>query len=120
MLRLGKEREVLNVINDRIGTPTYAADLAKAILTIIPKLENENVELYHFSNEGVCSWFDFAKAIFENNKINCNVYPITTDQYPTAAKRPHFSLLNKNKLKETFNISIPYWKESLKACLAKI
>ena len=120
MLKLGKERESLNVIDDQIGTPTYALDLAKTILEVIPKINNTEVELYHYSNEGVCCWYDFAKAIFEESKIKCKINPITTDKYPTAAKRPHFSLLNKNKIKSSFNIEIPYWKDSLFVCLDKI
>ena len=119
MLKLGKEREELKVISDQVGTPTYAADLAKAILEILPQLSNKKVEVYHYTNEGVCSWFDFAHAIFEISKTACKVIPITTAQYPTAAKRPQYSVLNKSKIKETFKIEIPYWRESLKECLGK-
>jgi dTDP-4-dehydrorhamnose reductase len=120
MLRLGKEREELGVIYDQVGTPTSARDLAQAILSIIqhPTLSTlKETEIYHFSNEGVCSWYDFAKAIFELSDIACNVKPIETLDYPTPAKRPHYSLLNKAKIKNTFAIIIPYWKDSLKACL---
>ena len=120
MLKLSKERNVLNVIDDQIGAPTYAADLAKLILEILPKIVNKEVDVYHYANEGVCSWYDFVKAIFEKKKINCAVYPITTEQYPTVAKRPHFSLLNKTKVKEKFDIIIPYWKDSLELCLTKL
>ena len=120
MLKHGKERVFLNVIDDQVGTPTYASDLAKIILEVIPQINTTEVELYHYSNEGVCSWYDFAKAIFEEKKINCKVNPISTDKYPTVAKRPHFSLLNKNKIKSSFNIEIPYWKDSLKNCLLKL
>ena len=117
MLRLGKEREKLGVIFDQVGTPTYAYDLASAILDILPKIENENVEIYHFSNEGVLSWYDFAKEIMEMAKIECRVDPIETKEYPTPAPRPHYSLLNKAKIKKTFGLEIPYWKESLDKCL---
>lgn len=117
MLRLGNDRDELGVIFDQVGTPTYAKDLAKAILEILPKIANEQVEIYHYSNEGVCSWYDFAKAIFELSNIKCNVKPIETREYPTPAKRPHYSLLNKTKIKEYFGLSIPYWKDSLDECL---
>ena len=120
MLRLGKERETLGVIFDQVGTPTYAKDLAKSILEILPKIKNEKVEIYHYSNEGVCSWYDFAKTIFELSKTDCQVNPIETKEYPTPAKRPHYSLLNKTKIKEDFGITIPYWKLSLQQCLQKL
>jgi dTDP-4-dehydrorhamnose reductase len=117
MLRLGKERDSLGVIFDQVGTPTYARDLAKAVLEILPHINNESPEIYHYSNEGVASWYDFAQAIFELSAMECTVNPITSDQYPTPAKRPHYSLLNKSKIKNDFNISIPYWRNSLQACL---
>ncbi|MEA2098875.1 MAG: dTDP-4-dehydrorhamnose reductase [Campylobacterota bacterium] len=120
MLHLGKEKDELNVIFDQVGTPTYAKDLAKLILDIIPKLKNENTEIYNYSNEGVLSWYDFAKEIMKMAKINCKVNPIETKNYPTPAKRPYFSLLNKNKIKNDFNITIPYWKDSLDKCLQKM
>ena len=117
MLRLGREKESLGVIFDQVGTPTYARDLAKIILDIIPQIHNEKVEIYNYSNEGVLSWYDFAKEIMRMVKLNCKINPIETFQYPTPAKRPHFSLLNKSKIKTTFNIEIPYWKDSLDECL---
>jgi dTDP-4-dehydrorhamnose reductase len=117
MLRLGKERESLGVIFDQIGTPTYARTLAKAILEILPQINNTTPEIYHYSNEGAISWYDFAHAIFELSNIKCHLNPITTDQYPTPAVRPHYSLLNKAKIKEEYNLTIPYWKDSLKECL---
>ncbi len=120
MLRLGSSRPQLTVIFDQIGSPTYARDLAAAILEIIAKNPNEFRGIYHYSNEGVCSWYDFAKAIFELQNINCEVSPIETKDYPTPAKRPPFSLLNKAKIKETFGIKIPYWRDSLKACLREL
>jgi len=117
MLRLGKERDTLGVIFDQVGTPTFARDLAKAILDILPSIKNDSVEIYHYSNEGVCSWYDFSKAIFELSNIKCDVKPIETREYPTPAKRPHYSLLNKSKIKKEFGIIVPYYRDSLKECL---
>jgi len=117
MLRLGKERDTLGVIFDQIGTPTYARDLAKTILDIIPNLKNNEVQIYNYSNEGVLSWYDFAKEIMRMAKIECQINPIETIEYPTPAQRPHFSLLNKSKIKKDFNITIPFWKDSLDNCL---
>ncbi len=126
MLRLGQERDSLGVIFDQIGTPTYAYDLAKAILTIIQKVDKNEIEasklsgVYHYSNEGVTSWYDFAKAIFRIENIQCKVNAIETKDYPTPAKRPHFSLLNKQKIKSTFDIEIPHWEESLDQCIQQL
>ena len=120
MLRLGKEKEELGVIFDQIGTPTYAKDLAKTILDIIPQIENSKVEIYNYSNEGVLSWYDFAKEIMKMAKLNCKVKAIETYQYPTPAIRPHFSLLNKSKIKSKFNLEIPYWKDGLDDCLKRL
>ena len=117
MLRLGKERESLGVIYDQVGTPTYARDLARAILDILPKIQNKSTQIYHYSNEGVLSWYDFAREIMRMAKIDCVVNPIESSQYPTPASRPHYSLLNKSKIKEEFNITIPFWKDSLDECL---
>lgn len=117
MLRLGREKESLGVIFDQVGTPTYARDLALTILDIIPKITNEKVEIYNYSNEGVLSWYDFAKEIMRMAKLNCKINPIQTFEYPTPCSRPHFSLLNKSKIKSTFNIEIPFWKDSLDECL---
>ncbi len=138
MLKL-KDRKELNVVFDQIGTPTYARDLAEALLHILgfrildiefsdkearpkPQIPTSNIQypvsVYHYSNEGVCSWYDFAKAIFEIKGINIKVNPIETKDYPTPAKRPHFSVLNKAKIKKDFNLEIPYWKESLKKMLS--
>lgn len=124
MLRLGKERGQLNVVFDQVGTPTYAADLADALISIIG-LSEKNKEkfvpgIYHYSNEGVASWYDFAKAIFEISGVKCNVSPVLSDQFPTPAKRPGYSVLNKSKIKNTFDLNIPYWRDSLKNCLDKI
>jgi len=120
MLRLGSEKDELGVIFDQVGTPTYSQDLAKAILDILPKVKNTKVEIYHYSNEGVLSWYDFAKDIMSMANLNCNINPIETKEYPTPAKRPHYSLLNKNKIKKDFGITIPYYKDSLERCLKKM
>ena len=120
MLRLAKEKMELGVIFDQIGTPTYAADLAKIILDIVPQINNNKVTLYNYSNEGVLSWYDFAKEIMKMAKLDCKINPIETFQYPTPATRPHYSLLNKLKIKKEFNIEIPYWKDSLERCLQKM
>jgi dTDP-4-dehydrorhamnose reductase len=120
MLRLGKEKEELGVIFDQIGTPTYAKHLATTILDILPKIENSKVEIYNYSNEGVLSWYDFAKEIMKMAKLNCKINPIETYQYPTPAKRPHYSLLNKVKMKKEFNVEIPYWKDGLDDCLKRL
>ncbi|WP_226797541.1 dTDP-4-dehydrorhamnose reductase [Aliarcobacter butzleri] len=117
MLRLGREKESLGVIFDQVGTPTYAKDLARTVLNILPKIDNQKVEIYNYSNEGVLSWYDFAKEIMRMVKLDCKINPIETFQYPTPAIRPHYSLLNKSKIKTTFNIEIPYWKDSLVECL---
>ncbi len=122
MLRLGKEQDKLGIIFDQIGTPTYAKDLAMMILNGIQnsKFKSPNCEVYHYSNEGVCSWYDFAKTIFEISNITCKVNAIETKDYPTPAKRPYYSVLNKAKIKSELEISIPYWKDSLRECLKKI
>jgi len=117
MLRLGKEKESLGVVFDQVGTPTYAKDLAHIILDIIPQLNNQKMEIYHYSNEGVLSWYDFAKEIMKMTKLSCRIAPIETIDYPTPAKRPYYSLLNKGKIKLTFKKKIPYWKDSLDDCL---
>jgi len=120
MLRLGEERKELGVIVDQIGTPTYARDLAKTVLEIFPNTNNKNVELFHYSNEGVCSWYDFTSAIFEIKGINVKVNAIETFQYLTAAKRPSYSVLSNSKIKNKFQIDIPYWKDSLIVCLQRL
>ena len=122
MLRLGEERDELGIIFDQVGTPTYAKDLATVILNGIydSKFNSEGCKVYHYSNEGVCSWYDFAKTIFELSKISCIVHAIETKDYATLAKRPYYSVLNKAKIKSELKISIPYWKDSLKECLTKI
>jgi dTDP-4-dehydrorhamnose reductase len=124
MLHLGSQKENLEVIYDQIGTPTYARDLAKTCLKILTGANSVRISkggnLYHYSNEGVASWYDFALAIMELGEQNCKVKPIQTKDYPTLAKRPHFSVLNKIKIKTDFDIQIPHWKSSLKECIKKI
>lgn len=119
MIRLGKEKTELGVIFDQIGTPTYARDLAVAIMTAVEKGIIPGI--YHFSNEGVTSWYDFTKAIHHIAGISgCHVRPIHTEEYPTPARRPHYSVLDKTKIKATYNIEVPYWEESLAECISKL
>lgn len=119
MQKYGKERDQLNVVFDQIGSPTYAYDLSDAILKIIEASNNDNNNwiggIYHFSNEGVCSWYDFALEIMRLWKIDCNILPITSDKYPQKAPRPFYSVMDKSKFKENFNISIKHWKKSLES-----
>ncbi|KIA93840.1 dTDP-4-dehydrorhamnose reductase [Pedobacter kyungheensis] len=119
MLKLGAERDELNIIADQIGTPTYAIDLANAIYDIIESGQKD-YGIYHYSNEGVTSWFDFATAIFDISKTQVKVNPIPGSAYPTKAIRPPFSVMDKSKIKSTFKIKIPYWRDSLIACIAKL
>lgn len=116
--RLASERTEIKVVNDQIGTPTYAGDLAGAILkTLYSDYRPDGVQIFHYSNEGEASWFDFAKAIVEIDNLNCQVLPIPTSEYPLPAKRPDYSVLSKEKFKRHFHFEIPEWKESLKTCL---
>jgi len=121
ILRLGQERKELNVVNDQIGSPTYATDLAEVILKIISNKNYQNkeqsTEVYHYSNEGEISWYEFAKEIFELSGIQCSVSPITTEQYPTPAKRPKNTLMNKDKISHRFDIDILDWRKSLESCI---
>ena len=119
MRRLGAERETLNVVADQVGTPTYAADLAGAIVQILPQITKETTGIYHYTNEGVCSWYDFATAIMAESGLKCHVNPIPTSAYPTRATRPFYSVLDKSKIKETFGIQIPHWQDALKRCLTR-
>ncbi len=126
MIRLGTERDQLGIVFDQIGTPTYARDLADAMLHLIEQKEEGKFSaaqlqgIFHYSNEGVCSWYDFALAIFELENISCIVKPIETTAYPTPASRPAFSVLNKQKFTSTFDVDIPHWRESLRACLVEL
>ncbi len=119
MLRLGAERDELNIIADQVGTPTYAIDLAGCILAIIAA-DNKQYGIYHYSNEGVTSWYDFAAGIFDISNTSVKVLPIRTSQYPTPAVRPTFSVMDKSKVKSTFDIQIPYWRNSLEVCIKRL
>jgi dTDP-4-dehydrorhamnose reductase len=120
MIRLGKEKEQLGVVFDQIGTPTYAADLAAAIFTVIES-PVWHPGIYHFTNEGVCSWYDFTLAIHELAGITgCHVHPILSEEYPYKTPRPHYSVLDKSKFKKTFNVTIPHWMDGLRRCMDKI
>lgn len=122
MLKLGKERDSLNIIYDQIGTPTYATDLAKAIMVVVlnQKTKKLSLDTYHYANEGVCSWYDFAKEIFEISDTHCQINPIESQDYPTPAKRPFYSLLNKTKITNAYALKANYWKDSLKQCVAEL
>jgi dTDP-4-dehydrorhamnose reductase len=121
MLSLGLEREQLRIVNDQIGSPTYARDLAETILHIIAhKNSIQKPELFHFSNEGIASWYDFALEIMHLGNRQCAVLPIPTEQYPTAAQRPYYSVLDKQKIKMQFSLTIPYWKERLSVCVKNL
>lgn len=126
MMKVGKKNDTLNVIFDQAGTPTYAVDLVEAILIIIEEIQTKRIDkeeyfgIFHFSNEGIASWYDFAIEIFRISGINCMVNPILTKDYPTPSKRPHFSVLDKSKIKTTYGLAIPYWKDSLSRCIKEI
>jgi dTDP-4-dehydrorhamnose reductase len=124
MLRLGKERDELSVVSDQIGSPTYATDLAEVILKIIDSKEfrkaNQTTQIYHYSNDGEISWYDFTKEIFKLAKIDCKVSPITTEQYPTPAKRPKNTLMNKDKIAKAFSADTSDWKMPLSACVIEL
>lgn len=120
MRDLTSSRESLKVVFDQVGTPTYAGDLAEAICRIIETGQLDKTGIYHFSNEGVCSWFDFAKAICEMSGNTCDIRPCHSDEFPSSVARPHFSVLDKTRIKQTFGIRIPYWTDSLKRCIEEI
>jgi dTDP-4-dehydrorhamnose reductase len=121
ILRLASEKDTINVVSDQIGNPTYAGDLAEAILFIISGVNRQqiafNAGIYSYSNEGECTWYDFAKAIIEDNGLNCQVLPILTKDYPTDAKRPLYSVMNKTKIKDNYSLTIPDWRTSLRKCI---
>ncbi len=119
MLRLGAEKDELRIISDQIGTPTYGIDLAKCIINTIQN-DNQQYGLYHYSNEGVTSWYDFAKAVFDIAELPVKAIPVKTTEYVTKAQRPAFSVMDKSKIKETFSLEIPYWRDSLIVCLDKL
>lgn len=123
MRELMQEKDNLNVVFDQTGTPTYAVDLAKTILTVLTRVwdaPDNYGGVYHYSNEGVTSWYDFAVAIREITGVSCTVAPITSDKYPTPAKRPSYSVMNKQKIKDTFSLQIPYWRDSLQVCIKNL
>ena len=120
MRRLGAERESLGVVFDQAGTPTCAADLASAIVDMLPQIRPGMKEVYHFSNEGVASWYDFAVAIMEESHLACAVRPIESAEYPTRAVRPAYSVLNKTKIKHDFGLDIPHWMDGLKRCILEL
>jgi dTDP-4-dehydrorhamnose reductase len=121
ILRVGKERGLMNIVYDQTGSPTYARDLAFTILEILPKgAATPGVDIFHYANEGVASWYDFAKAIVEFSGIDCRISPIETKDYPLPAARPAFSVFNKAKIKQTYGIEIPYWRDSLRQCLMRM
>lgn len=118
MLRLGADRDSLRIVNDQIGSPTYARDIARMTLELIQSGQAaQHSGIFNYSNEGVCSWYDFAQAIFELSGVHCKVEAIPSTEYPTPAARPHYSVLDKGKFKAAFGVDIPYWKESLRGCL---
>lgn len=119
MRRLGNEKSEINVVSDQIGSPTFAGDLAQAIVAILPQMNEQNKGIYHYTNEGVCSWYDFAYEVMSLSGLDCKVIPIPSSEYPTKAVRPFYSVLSKEKIKSTFKINIPHWKESLKKCLSQ-
>lgn len=120
MLRLGKEKNDISVVYDQIGSPTYAFDLAQAILTILPKLENDNPQIYHYANSGVASWFDVAKTALKLVNYQGKINPIPSSAYPTLATRPNYSVLNTSNIREDFNLTIPYWQDSLEHCIKRL
>jgi len=120
MRRLGAERESLNVVFDQVGTPTYAKDLAQAIVDILPQIKRGTKEIYHFSNEGVCSWYDFAVEIMRMSNLSCQVNPIESSQYPTKATRPSYSVMNKGKIKTEFGVKSRHWQQALRECIKNL
>lgn len=120
IIKHAQEKTELKVVNDQIGSPTYAEDLADVILQIIPRIKKGTKEIFHYSNEGSISWCDFAVKIIELKKLNCKILPIGTKDYPTAAHRPTYSVMDKSKIKKYFDITIPSWQDSLKKCISKL
>lgn len=121
MMHLTATKPQLKVVFDQVGTPTYALDLAKAIEVVLEKFDGSQTGVYHFSNEGVCSWFDFTKMIAEyNGTTECDVQPCHSDEFPSPVKRPAYSVLDKTKIKEVFGVDVPYWTESLKKCISNL
>ena len=120
-MNLTASRQELKVVFDQAGTPTYAMDLAKAIITVISKFDGSQTGIYHYSNEGVCSWYDFAKMIAQyNGTTECDVQPCHSDEFPSTVKRPSYSVLDKTKIKSVFGVEVPYWTDSLKVCISNL
>lgn len=117
MRKLGVEKQNLNVVADQIGSPTNAYDLSAAIIKILPQINTAEKAIFHYTNEGVCSWYDFATEIIQQSKLPCQILPIASKDYPTAAQRPYYSVLDKTKIKQRFSLTIPHWKEGLTRCL---
>ncbi len=120
MLQLGAQKEQIGVVCDQIGTPTYAGDLAAAVVKILPQLTPENKGAYHYTDEGVCSWYDFATEIMTMAGLKCVVKPLLSDEYQAKAKRPSYSVLDKSLIKQRFGLEIPHWRQSLKKCLEEL
>jgi len=120
ILRLTKEKDKIQVVSNQIGSPTYAIDLARTILLILPIVKSKGVQLVHYANKGACSWYQFAEEIISLSKSQCSVTPIEASKFESKAKRPNFSLLNTEKIQNTFDIEIPFWKDSLKVCISKL
>jgi len=120
ILRLSDEKDKLTVVDDQVGSPTYAKDLASCILQMLPQINNASVEVYHYSNKGTCSWFEFAKAIVNLSNHQCEVLPVSSKEFKSKAKRPNYSLLNTEKIENTFHMKIPFWKDSLKQCILSL
>ena len=120
MLRLGNERDVVKVVNDQVGGPTYAGDLARVVMRMLDHQPETGTEIYHFANEGVCSWFDLAKTVMEMGGLGCRVEPISTSEYPAKTRRPASSSFNLRKIKSTLGVDIPYWKDSLALIISKL
>ncbi len=120
MLRLGRERQTLGVVNDQIGSPTYAYDLARTLFELIPHLTHQGTQTYHYTNEGSISWYTFAQAIMHEAKLPCTIHPITTAEYPTPAKRPSYSVLDTTRIRHMLGLSLPHWRDSLRQCLHRL
>lgn len=120
MRQLTSDKDTLKVVFDQVGTPTYAGDLASVIYQVIEENQLYKEGIYHFSNEGVCSWYDFAKEICDLSGNVCDIQPCHSDEFPSKVKRPHFSVLDKTKVKSTFGITVPYWKDSLQKCINEL
>ena len=121
MINLTSTKPQIKVVDDQIGTPTYALDLAKAIEAVVAKYDGSQSGIYHYSNEGICSWYEFAKAIAElYGTTECDIQPCTSAEFPSVVKRPAYSVLDKGKIKATFGVDVPFWRDSLVRCIQNI